>query len=146
MKRLTYLLLFCLSLKADSPFTLTEIERLYVVVENGTTLIDKESEVKMKQMMTDTLHRVGIKTDGFEEESFVLLIGLHRLDFEDINLIKMKLLIGSQVLRKGAKEEVLGITYMKDDLFDTTEPNKDAIDSLHSMLLDFEHQYKEENE
>lgn len=146
MKQLVYLLLFTVFAHANTPYTLTEIKQLYVVVENGTTLINKESEVKMKQMMLETLQRVGVKTEGYSEEAFALLIGLHRLEFEDINLIKMKLLIGSEVLRKGAKDETFGITYMKEALFDTTDANADTLDALSSMLMEFEHQYKEENE
>ncbi|MDF1881831.1 hypothetical protein JHD50_11060 [Sulfurimonas sp. MAG313] len=145
MKKIVLIWLFCISFSfAGTPFTVTEIEDLYVVLENGTKLVDKKTESILKQMMLNKLKTLGVKTDTYAAESLILIIGQN--EFGGMMFLNTKLMIVSQVQRAKAKETSLGITYMIDDLFDTTEPNVDMIESLEYMLSEFGDQFIEEKE
>ncbi len=129
---------------SGTPFTLTEIDELYVVLENDTKMVDEKTEVILKQMMLDKLTSLGVKTDSYAPESLILVIGQN--EFGDMKFLNVKLMIVSQVKRAKAKETSLGITYMMEDLFDTTEPNEDMIESLEYMLSEFGDQFIEEKD
>jgi hypothetical protein len=129
---------------AGTPFTLTEIDELYVVVENDTKLVDTKTQELLKKMMYEKLQSLGVKTDNYSSESFILMIGSNK--FGEMDFLNTKLMIVSQVKRKNAKETSLGITYMMEDLFDTTEPNADMIESLEYMLSEFGDQFIEERD
>ena len=129
---------------SGTPFTVTEIDELYVVLENDTKLVDKKTEIILKKMMLDKLKSLRVKTDTFAPESFVLMITSNR--FGEMDFLNTRLMIVSQVKRRKAKETSLGITYMIEDLFDTTEPNIDMIESLEYMLSEFGDQFIEEKE
>lgn len=129
---------------AGTPFTLTEIDELHVVLDNDAKMIDKKTELILKQMMIDQLKFLGVKTDTYSPESLILIIGQN--EFGDMKFLNVKLMIISQVKRAKAKETSLGITYMMDDLFDTTEPKVDMIESLEYMLSEFSDQFIEEKE
>ncbi|HIC44487.1 MAG TPA: hypothetical protein EYO73_09480 [Sulfurimonas sp.] len=94
--------------------------------------------------MLDKLKVLGVKTDTYSPESFILIIGQN--EFGNMKFINTRLMIISQVKRAKAKETSLGITYKIDDLFDTTEPNIDMIDSLEYMLSEFGDQFIEERQ
>ncbi|PHR55110.1 MAG: hypothetical protein COA44_11300 [Arcobacter sp.] len=129
---------------AGTPFTVTEINELYVVVENDTKMVNKKTEILLKKMMLDKLKSLGVKTDTYAPESFILIIGQN--EFGDMKFLNARLMIVSQVKRAKAKETSLGITYMMDDLFDTTEANIDMIESLEYMLSEFGDQFIEERD
>ena len=140
---LVWMMAFSLSF-SGTPFTVTEIDELYVVLENDTKLLNEKTEIILKKMMFDKLKSLGIKTDTYAPESFILMIGSNR--FGEIDFLNIKLMIVSQVKRSKAKETSLGITYMMEDLFDTTEPNVDMIESLEYMLSEFGDQFIEEKD
>lgn len=145
MKKILLIWLSLISLSfAGTPFTLSEIDELYVVIENNTKLVDKKTEDILKKMMLDKLNSLGVKTDAYSSESFILLIGQN--EFGNMKFLTAKLMIISQVKRAKAKETSLGITYMIDDLFDTTEPDVDMIESMEYMLSEFGDQFLEEKE
>ena len=140
---LIWLSLITLSL-AGTPFTLTEIDELYVVLENDAKMVDEKTEVILRQMMIDKLTSLGVKTDSYSPESLILVIGQN--EFGAMKFLNVKLMIVSQVKRAKVKETSLGITYMMEDLFDTTEPNEDMIESLEYMLSEFGDQFIEEKD
>ena len=145
MRKILLALLTMLTLSfAGTPFTLSEIDELYVVLENDTKMVDKKTEVLLKQMMLDKLKSLEVKTDTYSSESLILIIG--QTEFGDMKFLAAKLMIVSQVKRAKAKETSLGITYMMEDLFDTTEPNVDMIESLEYMLSEFGDQFIEEKD
>ena len=145
MKKILLMWLSIISLSfAGTPFTLTEIDELYIVLENDTKLVDKKTEVVLKQMMFDKLKSLGVKTDTYAPESLILMIGQN--EFAGMKFLNVKLMIVSEVKRAKAKETSLGITYMMEDLFDTTDPNVDMIESLEYMLSEFSDQFIEEKE
>ena len=145
MKKIILIWLSIISLSlAGTPFTLTEIDELYVVLENDTKLVDKKTEIILKQMMMDKLKSLDVKTDTYSSESLILMIGQN--EFGDMKFLNVKLMIVSEVKRAKAKETSLGITYMMEDLFDTTDPNVDMIESLEYMLSEFGDQFIEEKE
>jgi len=145
MKKILLIWLSIISLSfAGTPFTLTEIDELYVVLENDTKLVDKKTDILLKQMMMDKLKSLDVKTDTYSPESLILMIGQN--EFGDMKFLNVKLMIVSEVKRAKAKETSLGITYMMEDLFDTTDPNVDMIESLEYMLSEFGDQFIEEKE
>jgi len=144
MKKLLLIWMSLISISLGStPFTLSEIDELHVVLENSSKMVDKKTETLLEKMMKDKLASLEVKTDTYSEESLVLMIGEN--EFGDIKFLNAKLLIVSQVKRPKANERILGIIYMMDDLFDTREPNVDMIESLEYMLSEFGDQYIEEN-
>lgn len=145
MKKILLIWMSLISLSfAGTPFTVTEINELYVVLENDTKMVDEKTEVILKKMMIDKLKSLGVKTDTYSSESFILIIGQN--EFGNMKFLNIKLMIVSQVKRAKAKETSLGITYMMEDLFDTTEPNVDMIESLEYMLSEFGDQFIEEKD
>jgi len=128
---------------ASTPFTLSEIHELHVVLDNSSKMVDKKTEIILEKMMQDKLKSLGVKTDTFSGESIVLMIGQN--EFGDMKFLNAKLLVISQVKRPKVKESSLGIIYMMDDLFDTTAPNVDMIDSLEYMLSEFGDQFIEDS-
>lgn len=145
MKKIIVALSLLISMSfAGTPFTLTEIEELYVVLDNDTKIVTKKTEALLKQMMFDKLSSLEVKTDTYSPESLVLII--EQREFGDMKFLHAKLMIVSEVKRAKAKETSLGITYMMEDLFDTTEPNVDMIESLEYMLSEFGDQFIEEKD
>jgi len=145
MKKILLIWLSLITLSfAGTPFTLTEIDELYVVLENQSKMVDEKTETVLKEMMFSKLKSLGVKTDTYASESFILIIGQN--EFEDLKFLNVKLMIVSEVKRAKAKETSLGITYMIEDLFDTTEPNVDMVESLEYMLSEFGDQFIEERE
>lgn len=145
MKKILLIWLSIISLSfAGTPFTVTEIDELYVVLENQSKMVSEKTEVILKEMMINKLKSLDVKTDTYAVESFILMIGQN--EFGDMKFLNVKLMIVSEVKRAKAKESSLGITYMMEDLFDTTEPNVDMIESLEYMLSEFGDQFIEEKE
>ena len=140
---LIWTILFSLSF-AGTPFTLSEIDELHIVLDNSSKMVDEKTEVVLKQMMKDKLKSLGVKTDTYSGESFILMIAQN--EFGEMKFLNVKLMIVSQVKRAKAKESSLGITYMMEDLFDTTDPNVDMIESLEYMLSEFADQFLEEKD
>jgi len=144
MKKIVLIWCWCFSLSfAGTPFTLSEIDELYVVVENNTKLVDQKTEAKLKAMMLTNLQELGVKTENYPSESLVLMISQN--SFGNMKFLNAKMMVISQVKRAKAKESTLGIIYMIDDLFDTTEPNEDMVESLEYMLSEFSDQFKEDS-
>ena len=144
MKKIFLIWLSLLSFSfASTPFTLNEIHELHVVLDNSSKMVDKKTEIILEKMMKDKLKSLGVKTDTYSGESLVLMIGQN--EFGDMKFLNTKLLLISQVKRPKATESTLGVIYMMDDLFDTTEPNVDMIDSLEYMLSEFGDQFIEDS-
>ena len=93
--------------------------------------------------MQEKLASLNVKTDTYSGESLVLMIGQN--EFGDMKFLNAKLWVISQVKRPKSDERILGVIYMMDDLFDTTDPNTDMIESLEYMLSEFGDQFAEEN-
>ena len=144
MKKIFLIWISFISLSfASTPFTLSEIDELHIVLDNSSKMVDKKTELILKQMMEDKLKSLGVKTDTFSGESFVLMIGQN--EFGDMKFLNIKLMVIAQVKRAKAKESTLGVIYMMDDLFDTTDPNVDMIDSLEFLLSEFSDQFVEDS-
>jgi len=145
MKKILILLCMLFSLSyASTPFTLSEINELHVVIENSSKLVNDKTQLRLKQMILDKLKSLDVVTDTYPQESLVLII--EEREFGKMKFLQAKLMIVSEVKRAKAKESSFGITYMMEDLFDTTEPNVDMIESLEYMLDMFEEQFIEEKD
>lgn len=147
IKKIILVLLFSYSaLNASTMFTLSGIDKLYLVVEiSGKTvpLAYKSTIVESLQSTTDELK---IDTKGYDPRSLAVLINEKKVN--DTTIVNIQLLIGEEVKRLGSDEKTFAITYQSMGHFlfnDGDDVEEKFEDTFDTMLAKFSEQYIEEN-
>ena len=130
-------------LHAETPFTLTGVKKLSVLVEDYSGLKLKETLItKMKKMMTKDLKKSGVIIEEFNNNVLALMIKSQK--FGTIQSITLDLILAGQVRREGEKDLVFGLTYQHSDTVEVEDLESDIIDSLEFLLSEFSDQYIED--
>jgi len=129
--------------QAETPFTLTGIKKLSVLVEDYSGLhLDKKFLKRLHAMMTKSVKDAGITVEKYN--SNVLGIMIKSQNFGKIKTITIDLILAGQVYREGEKELVFGLTYQQSDTIEIEDIETDIVDSLEFLLTEFSDQYIED--
>ncbi len=134
------------SLTAQTPFTLEGITSVNLLFKNPSAIIDKTSEIKIKQKVLETLAKAGIKSPSDRVSTFGIMINGEKKD--QTYFIHIKMMVGEEVItRRKGDVPTFALTYFMDDFIESEDPNSDVYESVVEFLLrEFIEQYKEENE
>lgn len=141
-----FLLSLLVSLNASTMYTLSNIKKVYPVIEIITEVIPQSHKEMISEEIKTTLDELNIDYSGHDERAFAILIT--SMQVNKSLLINLELLIGEQVKRLGTNEKVFAATYISREYFtlDKSDDLEDKLeDSLSNLLSRFSEQYEEEN-
>ncbi len=147
LRKILLLVLFTnIIANASTIFTLSGVNKLYLVVEiSGKTIPKSYKSVIMENLQTVT-DDLKIDTTGYDPRSLAVLVNETKVNGS--TLINIQLIIGEEVKRLDNNEKTFALTYQSmghfvlnndDDLEDVFE------DTFDTMLAKFSEQYLEEN-
>ena len=147
LKKTLLLLLFTnIILNASTIFTLSGINKLYLVVEIAGKTIPQSYKSTILESLKETTDDLKIDTKGYDQRSIAILINETKVN--DTTVVNVQLLIGEEVTRLGNNEKTYALTYQRTGhfLFNKGDDVEDAFeDTLDMMLAKFSKQYIEEN-
>ena len=133
-------------LSASTMFTLSGINKLYLVVEIGGTTVPQTYKSSILESLKTVTDDLKIDTKGYDPRSLAVLV--NETYVNDTTVINIQLLIGEEVQRLGSNEKTFALTYqtMGHFLFNEGDDLEDAFeDTFDTMLSKFSEQYIEEN-
>ncbi len=142
------LLVFCTSilLNASTIFTLSGINKVYLVVEISGKTIPKSYKSMIMESLQTVTEDLKIDTKGYDPRSLAVLV--NETPVNGSTMINIQLLIGEEVKRLDNNEKTFALTYqdMGHFVLNNGDDPEDAFeDTLDTMLLKFSEQYLEEN-
>ncbi len=146
MKKFLFILLFTCELFAISPYNLEGIKNINVKISDKGKLLSKETKDKISHKIKEELQQLGINTDTKEFVNFVVKI--EGVEIKDKQVINLSLIVNENIHpARDPKIQGIGLSYMKNDLFEVEENlEKEINETIFSYLFaDFKAQYKEEN-
>lgn len=145
-KTLLVLFIFALPAFAISPFSLEGFKEGNFKLFDKSKMLSEQMKKKISQEFEKQLSSVGIQTTSENFSNFLVKIEASKIN--DTYVVNLALFIVENIHPTRNNElESLGITYRKDDFFETNDFEKEVYDSLVNYLLfDFIEQYKEEND
>ena len=133
-------------LNASTMFTLSGINKLYLVVEIGGKTVPQSYKSTILESLKATTDELNIDTKGYDPRSLAVLVNEMRVN--DTIVINIQLLIGEEVQRLSSNEKTFALTYqtMGHFFFNEGDDIEDAFeDTFDTMLVKFSEQYIEEN-
>ncbi|MEN8726986.1 MAG: thioredoxin family protein [Sulfurovum sp.] len=147
IKKVFFVLLFMNTvLSASTMFTLSGINKLYLVVEIGGRTVPQTYKSTILESLKTRTDDIKIDTKGYDPRSLAVLV--NETYVNDTTVINIQLLIGEEVQRLGSNEKTFALTYqtMGHFLFNEGDDLEDAFeDTFDTMLSKFSEQYIEEN-
>jgi len=147
IKKVFFVLLFMNTvLSASTMFTLSGINKLYLVVEIGGKTVPQTYKSTILESLKTVTDDLKIDTKGYDPRSLAVLV--NEIYVNDTTVINIQLLIGEEVQRLGSNEKTFALTYqtMGHFLFNEGDDLEDAFeDTFDTMLSKFSEQYIEEN-
>ena len=142
----TFLFLMSSSLFSSTMYTLSDIKKVYPVVEIMTKLVPIEYKEMITQEIRQRFDELNINYAGYDQRAFAILVS--GIKVENNSVITIELLIGEQVTRIDSKKKTFAATYIDKSYFILTPDDEleDMFEDALSILLDrFAEQYEEEN-
>lgn len=133
-------------LNASTMFTLSDITKVYPIIEVSGREIPKEFKQTARTELNNVLDELGVEYEGYDPRALALLVSTSYID--DTILITMKLEIGEQVYRVNSKSKTFAITYETSEKIQIKHKDEieDGLEDALMVLLDrFSEQYLEEN-
>lgn len=143
------LLLFFINsiLNASTIFTLSGINKLYLVVDIYGKTIPQSYKSTILESLKETTDDLKIDTKGYDPRSLAVLISDTKIN-DTVTLVNVQLLIGEEVTRLDSNDKTFALTYqsMGRFLFNKGDDVEDMFeDTFDMMLAKFSKQYIEEN-
>lgn len=143
------LLLFFINsiLNASTIFTLSGINKLYLVVDIYGKTIPQSYKSTILESLKTTTDDLKIDTKGYDPRSLAVLISETKIN-DTVTLVNVQLLIGEEVTRLDSNDKTFALTYqsMGRFLFNKGDDVEDMFeDTFDMMLAKFSKQYIEEN-
>jgi len=145
--RALFLILITLSLHAAGYWTLTGLDKANIYVKNDVALLKPATVKKMKEKMVVMLESLGLKVKA--QDSPTLMISLEDIENEGVHYIYLKLALGEEVQTfRADKTSTFALTYAGYDFIDTDEGemDKDVLESVDFLLLQFKEHFEDDNE
>lgn len=136
-------------LKAESFFSLSNIKKLYPVIEIKTDKIGREHKTYITTEMDRTLKELGIDSSGHDPRAFAMIVTQSYIG--DTPVLTVELLMGEEMKRLDSGEKAFAISYQQRELTVIDDiKNSDNIieimeDSVDTLLEKFTEQYREDN-
>lgn len=146
MKILFLFILLLGNLFAISPYNLEGIKAVNVKISDKGKLLSKEKKAEFTKRIEEDLHSLGVKTSNDEFSN--LIVKIEAIEIKGKYVLNISLLVIENVNpTRNPKLQGLGLTYMKNDMFEVEESvEKDIELSIFKLLFDdFKKQYQEEN-
>lgn len=147
IKKVFFLVLFSnLILNASTMFTLSGINKLYLVVEIGGKTVPLSYKSTILESLKTVTDELKIDTKGYDPRSLAVLV--NEMKVNDTTVVNIQLLIGEEVQRLGSDEKTFALTYqtMGHFLFNDGDDVEELFeDTFDTMLSKFSEQYIEEN-
>ena len=147
LKKVLLLVFFSnIILNASTMFTLSGINKLYLVVEIGGKTVPKTYKSTILESLQTVTDELKIDTKGYDPRSLAVLINETRVN--ETTVVNIQLLIGEEVQRLDSNEKTFAMTYqsMGHFLFNEGDDLEDMFeDTFDAMLSKFSEQYIEEN-
>ena len=147
LKKIFLLVFFTnIILNASTMFTLSGINKLYLVVEISGKTVPLSYKSTILESLKATTDELKIDTKGYDPRSLAVLVNEMRVN--DTTVINIQLLIGEEVQRLGSNEKTFALTYqtMGHFFFNEGDDIEDIFeDTFDTMLSKFSEQYIEEN-
>ena len=140
------LLLLTSSIYAGNMFSLTNIKKVYPLVEISGSKVSQSYKQSIYNELNSTLNKLNIDTQGYNQRAVAILV--NEFYVGKLPIINMQLLIGEQVKRLDNNEKTFAMTYQSQEHFvleDEEELEEQIEDTLDSLLSKFSEQYQEEN-
>ncbi len=137
------LLTLC-TLHAVTPFSISGLKQLSVHVADYSDLLDSSMKARLERVMHQKLKALGIDTQGYFNESFILLLKSQKVG--KITLLHLDLMVSGDVVRMTQKTPTFGISYLLKDSVEVEDAAADVMESLEFLLEEFAEQYKQDNE
>lgn len=147
LKKILFMVLFTnIILNASTMFTLSGINKLYLVVEIGGKSVPQTYKSTILESLKATTDDLKIDTKGYDPRSLAVLV--NEIKVNETTVVNIQLLIGEEVQRLGSEEKTFALTYqtMGHFMFNEGDDIEDAFeDTFDTMLAKFSEQYIEEN-
>ena len=147
IKKILLLVLFTnIILNASTMFTLSGIDKLYLVVEISGKTVPLAYKSTIMENLKTTTDELKIDTKGYDPRSLAVLV--NEIKVNKTTVVTIQLLIGEEVQRQGSDEKTFALTYQTVDhfLFNDGDDIEDLFeDTFDTMLEKFSEQYLEEN-
>jgi len=147
IKKVFFLVLFSnLILNASTMFTLSGINKLYLVVEIGGKTVPMSYKSTILESLRTVTDELKIDTKGYDPRSLAVLV--NEMKVNETTVVNIQLLIGEEVQRLGSDEKTFALTYqtMGHFLFNDGDDVEELFeDTFDTMLAKFSEQYIEEN-
>jgi len=132
------------TLFAVTPFSINGLKKMSVHVADYSGLLDKSMKGKLEAKMHKRLKKLGIMSDGFYNETLILLMKSQKVG--KITLLNLDLMVSGDVKRMRQEQPTFGITYLLQDSVEVEDAPADAMDALEYLLEEFSDQYRQDNE
>lgn len=142
-----FLLLIYISLQGASFWTLSGLKKANIYVSNELSLVKPETIEGIKSKMTKSLEKNGILTG--KQDSAILMVSLEEISDDEVYFIYIKLSLGEEVRTfREDKSSAFALTYESSDFIETDdeELDKDVLESVDGLLLEFFELHEEDNE
>lgn len=150
MKKLLIVLALAVNSFALTPYSLEGLKEVNVRVSAKNKAVSKELKSKLQNEIVKKLQKAGLKTKTEKYSKFIMKI--IPLKVKEGFVVSVSLYIVEDIIpsRDKTLENIsMGITYIKNDLFQTNEKEleQDIYESaIDYLLFEFLEQYKDENE
>lgn len=145
--KILFLFLLTLSLHGAGFWTLSGLQKANVYVNNGLSLVKPETVLSIKAKMKATLEANGILIG--EQDSSTLMVKLEELSNDGTYYVYVKLALGEEVQTfRADKSATFALTYDSNDFLevDAEDLDKDLLESVDYLLLQFSEQYEDDKE
>lgn len=142
-----FLLLIYISLQGAGFWTLSGLTKANIYVSNELSLIKPETIESIKAKMTTSLEANGIVTG--KQDSAILMVSLEEISDDEAYFVYVKLSLGEEVATfRDDKSKTFALTYDSSDFIETDdeELDRDVLESIDGLLLEFFELYEEDSE
>ncbi len=142
-----FVLLLAVSLQGTGFWTLSSLKKANIYINNELSLVKTETLESIKKKMKQSLKSNGIATN--KQDSAILMLWLEEISDEEAYYIYVRLSLGEDVeTLRDEKVALFALTYESSDFIETDEEelDKDLLESVDGLLLEFFELYKEDNE
>jgi len=133
------------SVYASGPFTLSDIERIYIFVKNDSELFDDKDVEKLKERLSRLVQTLGLKAEG--RDAPTLMLKIESISDKNKHYLYVKLALGEDIITKRKSgTKVFALTYDASDFIESEEPKKDLLESVEFLTDEFISHFKDDNE
>jgi hypothetical protein len=143
------MLILLSGLKAESFFSLSNIKKVYPVIEIKSDKIEQKHKAYIEEEINRTLKELDIDTSGYDPRAFAIVVTQSYVG--DTPVLRVELLMGEEMRRLDDGQKTFAISYQQreltviEDIDDSDSIIELMEDSVDTLLERFSEQYREDN-